>query len=174
MIKVNTSALQASLEKAKNEIKRKLENMVKEFTYQSSVIFIDNTPYGDSDTYASLYNNPRRLAFFPSASEGSAKSGWYVGITEPALDPYPSPTTEDAGEIKDRARIDVREYRLGEKVFIANYVPYVASEGWLMPHFGSLEGGYSKSQAPQGIWKPSMVEIQRLLGQDLQRYYDSK
>lgn len=174
MIKVNTSALEASLEKAKLEIKRKLENMVKEFTYQSTIIFIDKTPYGDSETYANFYNSPARLAFFPTGEAGSARAGWFVGVGEPNLDPYPSPTSEDASDIKSRANTDAQEYNLGERVFIANYVPYVVKSGWPYPQFKSLEEGASRTQAPQGIWVPSMVEIQRLLNQNLQRYYDSK
>jgi hypothetical protein len=170
MLKVNTEALEQSLEKAKLEIKRKLENMVKEFTYKS--IFIDNTPYGNSETYADLYNNPLRLKYFPTGKEGSAKAGWMVGVGEPSLDPYPSPESDsNALDAKAEAMLDAQEYKLGEKVYIANYVPYVGKNNWLLPWSKSLEGGASKD-APEGIRKPSIMDIQRIYQHDLQRMYN--
>lgn len=171
MIKADVSQLQKSLEEAKKLIKARLENMVKEFVYESSVKFIDNTPYGDAVANERYYNMESRLEYL-SPVQGTAKAGWEVGFNESNSNPFPSPaSSEEALDVKQKIAAKVKTYQLGDTVYLTNAVPYVANTGWTLPNFGSLEGGYS-AQAPQGIMKPSTTEVLSLYNSDLQRLYN--
>lgn len=167
----NTDEIAKQLEEYSKEVERKLRNMVKSFVYEVTVKVIDNTPYGDSEKYSYFYNIPTRLQFLP-ATEGTAKGGWFVGINEDYSMSFPSQaSSKEADEIKYRAKAGTTYYKLGDTVYIANSVPYVANSGWTWRQFGALEDGYS-DQAPNGIMKPTIADVQNSIESDLKRYYD--
>jgi hypothetical protein len=166
----DTSKLEQSLKKFHEEAVRKMEGMVQIFAYQVTFEAIENTPFGDDQTYAPLYNLRSRLAVLPPEA-GSAKGGWTISFNGPTKIIFPERATdENAVNIKSNADIDSQKYRLGDDVYIMNSVRYVASEGWTLPKFGALENGYS-AQAPYGIMEPTLHAIYGIYASSLNEYY---
>lgn len=169
--KSNIKEVIADFEKFQKENDVRLKNMVIGFSVDVVNFAINTTPFGE---YNSLYDIPNRIAFFTgSTSPGMAKAGWIVDfntsrdITTPD---YPAESA-DASSIKLRNEADLQRYTLGDTVLITNSVPYVATEGFVIAGFGSLEGGYSK-QAKEGITKPTLAEITSVFQLNLQTYYN--
>ena len=170
MITVDSKALLNDLQMFYMDTVRRMEAMVAGFAYEVTLAAIDNTPFGDDIKYASLYSLPSRLKYLP-ARAGSAKGGWVIGMNAPDGDMFPAQaTSQEATNIKNTARWDASRYKLGDTVFITNYVPYVGSDGWTFPSFKSLESGYSPN-APLGIMSPTLENIQATYKIDLMRYY---
>jgi hypothetical protein len=171
-IACDTSKLEESLKKFHKEAIRKMEGMVSTFSYWVTWEAIENTPIGDDQTYAALYNVKERLRVL-SPEAGSAKGGWTISFNAPTRIIFPERATDsNAQNIKSNADIDSEKYKLGDTVFIMNSVRYVASEGWTLPQFGSLENGYS-SQAPNGIMEPTLHAIYGIYRSDLKSYYEA-
>ena len=55
MISIDVSKLVQELKDYKIDVQRRLENMVRGFTYEFAMIAIDNTPLGDDEKYLALY-----------------------------------------------------------------------------------------------------------------------
>jgi hypothetical protein len=174
MVTCDTSKLEKQLQEFHAQAVKKMQQMVVMFSYEIAVEAIENTPFG---TFNAMYELKSRLKYLP-AEVGSAKGGWNismgkaVSIINPSID---RADDEGAWNVKDRAWNAVRQYKLGDSIFITNAVPYVASEGFTRPWFGSLEGGYSP-QAPEGIMKPTFGMIQSVFskGASLVQYYNHK
>jgi len=168
---LTTDKLLAELEQYKLEVQRKLTGMVQKFAYSFAVAAIHNTPVGNSEQYAGLYNLRSRLnaGFTPVA--GHAKAGWWmtmnyqkIGGARAEADPTGTVT---AGRMQEQSK----GFKLGDTVYLTNITPYVATPGWSNPMFGSLEQGYSR-QAPQGIALPTIADIETIYRQDLVRFYN--
>ncbi len=172
-ISCDTSKLEQSLKKFHDEAVRKLEGMVQIFSYWVTWEAIENTPIGNiTESNEWMYNLPSRLRVLP-AEVGSAKGGWTISFNGPTRIIFPERATdENAENIKNNADVDSSKYKLGDTVYIMNSVRYVASEGWTLPKFGSLEGGYS-SQAPNGIMEPTLHAIYGIYRSDLKSYYEA-
>jgi len=172
MISCDTSKLEADLKKFKEEATRKLEGMVEIFTYNLTVEAIDNTPIGQLNEGTDwMYNLPSRLRVLP-AEPGSAKGGWTISFNGPTRIIFPERATDsNAYNIKSNADVASKGYKLGDVVYVMNSVRYVATEGWTLPKFGSLENGYS-SQAPNGIMKPTLDAVMNIYSLDLKKYYE--
>lgn len=172
----DTSKLEQSLKKFHEEAVRKMEGMVKIFAYKVTFEAIENTPFGDDQTYAVLYNNFIRLKTLP-AEAGSAKGGWTISFNAPTKIIFPERASdENAVNIKNNADIDSQRYKLGDDVYIMNSVRYVASDGWPYDTYKngtpvrSLESGASQ-QAPFGIMEPTLHAIYGIYTSSLNEYY---
>jgi hypothetical protein len=170
-ITCDTSKLEQSLKKFHEEAVRKMQGMVQKFAYKITQEAIDNTPIGTlTEQNEWMYNLPSRLRVLPP-EVGSAKGGWTISFNAPTRIIFPERASDaSAQNIKTNAEIASRSYKLGDDVYIMNSVRYVASEGWTLPKFGSLEGGYSE-QAPYGIMEPTLHAIYGIYTSELNQYY---
>lgn len=178
MISVDISKLKSELEKFHKETVRKLEGMVELFVYNVTFSAIENTPFGDDDAYAKLYNHPARLAITKNARAGLAKGGWVIEMNKPYTSQwFMQADNEVAENVKWAADQRSQNYKLGDTVYITNNVPYVANDGWVYETYKngnpvkSLESGAS-SQAPQGIMKPTVDSIMNVYSLNLKQYYE--
>ena len=166
----DTSKLEQSLKKFREEAVRKMEGMVQIFAYKVTFEAIENTPYGDSDLYFNYYNLRSRLKWF-LPYEGSAKGGWTISMNQPTKILVPERAdSREAINIKQNADNDSMLYKLGDTVYIMNSVPYVNTPGFTIASFDSLENGYS-AQAPFGIGEPTLHAIYGIYASELNEYY---
>jgi hypothetical protein len=171
VITVDSKKCLVSLIEARNTIKKKLENVVRGFAYEMALTAIQNTPIG---TFNQRYKLDSRVKFFRGVAKvGAAKGGWTIGF-----DSTPNPTFDYASGAgasniisKIQSKSSGLKYNLGEKVYIANYVPYLTKEGFTLKNFSSLENGYSK-QAPQGIMIPTLTQTMGAFSVNLKKYYE--
>ena len=169
----DTSKLEQSLKKFHEEAVRKMQGMVQLFSYWVTWEAIENTPMGEvTEANQWMYNLPSRLRVLP-AEAGSAKGGWTISFNAPTRIIFPERANdENAQNIKSNADTDSEKYKLGDVVYIMNSVRYVASEGWTLPKFGSLENGYS-SKAPYGIMEPTLHAVYGIYRSNLKSYYEA-
>ncbi len=155
MITANFAEVAASLRKAKEEIDRKLENMVRQFAYHVTLTAIENTPLGDSITYYKYYQR-RQKATGLQPVEGFAQGSWQVN-TDGSFSIQETYSGAEAGVL---AKSNLSSYKLGQSVYIGNMGYYIQV----------LENGYS-DQAPMGIMQPTSNQIVGVLQADLVRFY---
>lgn len=158
-ITANIDALQKSLEEAKKEINKKLEGMVKKFSYWVTVSATNYTPLGDSNKFADLYKL-REKNYGLKPEEGFARGSWQISL-DGTLDTQELYGIGSANAAIDVAIINLMNYSLGETVLIGNTGPYVQK----------LEDNYSKQTNGQGIVQPTMEMITRVYQLDLDSYY---
>jgi hypothetical protein len=177
-VSCDTSKLEQSLKKLHEEAVRKMQGMVQIFSYKVTFEAIENTPFGDDQAYAVLYNNRARLAVLPPEA-GSAKGGWTISFNGPTRIIFPERATdENAQNIKNNADIASQGYKLGDDLYIMNSVRYVASDGWPYDTYKngspvrSLESGAS-TQAPFGIMEPTLHAIYGIYRSELKSYYEA-
>lgn len=170
MINVKYEKVLQQLENHVKTVERKLTNMVRLFAYEFAVTAVNNTPYGDDEQYVMQYNNPSRLRYMPAVA-GHAKGGWAIETVSMSGNMFPDiASSAEAPNVKQRLETEARQYKLGETVFLTNFVPYVTQRNWPEQGYGSLEEGYSP-QAPLGISKPTIAEILQVYKQRLDFYY---
>ena len=154
MISIDVSKLVQELKDYKIEVQKRLENMVRGFTYEFAMIAIDNTPLGDDEKYLALYK--RRTYLQPQA--GFAQGSWQVPAdmngTLEQQDLYSGSAALSA------IRTHMLNYKLGETFVLGNTGPYIAQ----------LENGYS-NQAPDGIMAPTIDQMLAAYKVNLTRYY---
>lgn len=176
-ITCDTSKLEESLKKFHEEAVRKMEGMVEIFSYKVTFEAIENTPFGDAQEYAALYNNPARMSVLKNANAGMAKGGWVIEMNKPYTSNwFMQADTENAENVKWAANQRSMNYSLGDTVYITNNVPYVSSDGWPYETYKSgapvrsLESGAS-DQAPYGIMEPTLHAIYGIYRSELNEYY---
>ena len=180
MISCDTSKLEAELKKFHEEAVRKLEGMVEIFSYKIAFQAIENTPFGDSDAYSSLYRNKIRLDLVhQDADAGRAKGGWVIQMNKPYTSWwFMKADSELASNVKWANDARSENYKIGDTVYITNNVPYVATDAWPYPTYRngqpvmSLESGASQ-QAPQGIMQPTLNEIMGVNQLQLNQFYEA-
>lgn len=156
MISIDVSKLVQELKDYKIEVTKRLENMVRGFTYEFAMIAIDNTPLGDDKKYAALYQ--RRTYLQPKA--GFAQGSWQVPTdmngTLEQQDLYSGSAALSA------IQTHMLNYKLGETFVLGNTGPYIQA----------LESGKgSKIQAPNGIMAPTIDQMLAAYKVNLTRYY---
>lgn len=156
-IKADTNALEMSLMKAAGMIALRMKQMVTGFSYEFTLTAIQNTPLGDADMYSELYKI-RQLKYGLEPTEGFAQGSWQVDY-DTSFVPQELYSGADAGAA---AKINLMNYNLGQKVYIANKGPYIVA----------LENGYS-DQASDGIMKPTMEQVLSSYKIDLKRHYSN-
>lgn len=158
-ITANIDALQKSLEEAKKEVAKKLEGMVKKFSYWVTVSATNYTPLGDSEKYSNLYKlREERYGLKPE--EGFARGSWQISL-DGTLDVQELYGPGSNSVAVDAAIINLMNYSLGETVLIGNTGPYIQK----------LEDNYSKRTNGQGIMQPTLEMITRVYQLDLDSYY---
>jgi len=80
MLSLDASNTLSDLQKYFEEVTRKLEHMVRGFSYIISQHAIANTPLGDSERYFKLYQS-RQIRFGLEPQEGFARGSWQVNST---------------------------------------------------------------------------------------------
>lgn len=160
-IKADTTALEMSLMKAAGTIALRLKQMVTGFSYEFTLTAIQNTPLGDARTHMARYIK-RYNETGLSPIEGFARGSWQIDfdgniqMQRPLYGP-------DSGQVAgSAAKINLMNYNLGQKVYIANIGPYIIE----------LENGYS-DQASDGIMKPTMEQVLSSYKIDLKRHYSN-
>lgn len=159
MVKVDASATLADLEKYILETTRKLENMVKGWAYEFTLLNAENTPVGD---YTSLFTNrkygdyyrARELEYGIPFDVGYHQGAWSADVND---DIEFSTAINSLSQVGTFAKQGVANYKLGDTV-------YVGAEG---PGFDSLENGGSQ-QAPSGIKVKVLADMFKI---DIQKYY---
>lgn len=154
MITADVSKLVEQLKQYHLDCVKRMENMVRGFTYEFAMIAIDNTPLGDDEKYAALYK--RRTYLQPIA--GFAQGSWQVPADmNSSLDQQDLYSGSGAlGAIKTH----MLNYTLGETFVLGNTGPYITQ----------LNEGYS-DQAPEGIMKPTIDQMLAAYKVNLVRYY---
>jgi hypothetical protein len=158
MVSADTDKLLKELQEFYKETVRRMENMVRGFSYEIAVTAIQNTPLGDSVLYRELYMS--RQAPLPQV-EGLARGGWQVS-NDGTLEFQSALYGRDSGSAAaSAAKIHLMNYKLGEVVLIGNKGPYIAM----------LEDNYSDQTAGQGIMQPTISSIMAVQQASLLRHY---
>lgn len=159
MIKCDVTDFIKSLELLHQDVVRRLEQMVRGFTYEFALIAIENTPIGDDVTYANLYKSREKYTGL-SPVAGFAQGSWQVPDTVGgSLDFQELYSGTAASSV---VRTHMMNYTLGETITLGNQGPYI----------GLLNNGYS-DQAPEGIIKPTIEQILSTYKIDLVRNYQA-
>lgn len=152
MITADISKTIESLKKAHAEIVRRMENMVRGFAYEFAVTAVANTPLGDDEKYAKLYQ--RRTYLQPIA--GFAQGSWQYSESSNLAEQ----DTYSGSEALQKIQGKLSGYKLGESFVIGNTGPYIIN----------LENG-SSDQAPDGITRPTIDQVMSAYKINLVRYY---
>ena len=136
---------------------RRMENMVRGFSYIISKTAIENTPIGDAEEYFDLYQ--RRLTdgsgLKPEA--GWARGSWQVNETGQ----FSIQQVYSAGEALNLIKADLGSYKLGDTLYIGNTGYYIRL----------LENNSSKQTNNLGIMQPTLDSIMQTYKVDLPRLY---
>ena len=136
---------------------RRMENMVRGFSYIISKTAIENTPIGDAEEYFDLYQ--RRLTdgsgLKPEA--GWAKGSWQVNETGQ----FSIQQVYSAGEALNLIKADLGSYKLGDTLYIGNTGYYIRL----------LENNSSKQTNKLGIMRPTLASITQTYKVDLPRLF---
>lgn len=158
-ITCDTSQLEQSLKKFHEEAVRKMEGMVRKFSYIVAWTAIDNTPLGDSVKWEALYLlRQKNIGLEPI--EGFAKGSWRVS-TDGTLEMqtlYGQDSDEMAASL---IQSDLMTYKLGETVMISNFGPYILE----------LENNFTRYNKQQPIVQPTMESVYRTYQLSLDDYY---
>lgn len=163
MLRANTDAAVASLANFEIEMKRKLEGMVERFVIDVGSTAIEKTPLGDEIKFASLYKW-RNKVYNLAEIRGFAKGSWKVSATDDLV--VQELYSGDAAA--KLIQTEAKTYKLGQTVYISNVGPYIGILN--NPKDG---GGFQKGspQAPEGITKPTLSQVQAVYRADLPNYY---
>ncbi len=173
MLTSNADDIAKQLQEHAKKVRLKLENMVQGFASEVAGAASANTPVGNAgdlewglnnsngsaSTYADLYLRRSESPYFIEAEVGFHSGAWrYSENQNLVFDPNIYPEEQVTADTLKEARAN---YRLGNTFYI----------GAVGPGYGELQKG-SSMQAPDGITKPTIQQIQVTYSADLKRYYD--
>lgn len=145
------------------DVEKRMENMVRQFSYGVASSAVDYTPLGDSEKYANLYQM-RQQVWGLKPMEGYARGSWQVSL-DGSLDRQELYGLGSGEVALGAVDTHLRNYKLGEDVLIGNPAHYIGQlEG--------LTGVPSSRQAPQGIMKPATEKIMGFYALKLDDYYN--
>lgn len=160
MIKCDTSELEKSLMEFHEQAVKKMQGMVKIFSYMVSLTAIDNTPLGDSIKFETLYLS-RQASLGLEPIEGFAKGSWRVSLDDSIE--MQTLYGQNSGEMAESIiKSDLDAYKIGETVMISNYGPYIMQ----------LENHYSRYNKHQPIMQPTVDSVMRTYSLNLVDYYE--
>lgn len=160
----NSTELEKQLIALTAEVEKRLENMVKQFSYGVASSAIDYTPLGNAAKYPSQYAQ-RQQIWGLQPREGYARGSWQVAL-DGTLDKQELYGTGSGGKALDAVDTHLRNYKLGEDILVGNPAHYIGNlEG--------LNGPPSSKWAPQGIMKPATDKIMNIYAIRLDDYYNS-
>jgi len=160
MITCDTSVLEAELKKFHEEATKKLEGMVRKFSYVVSLTAIDNTALGDSLKWESLYEL-RQKTIGLEPIEGFAKGSWRVSM-DGTLEMQSLYGQNSDEMVESIIQSDLSAYKLGETVMISNFGPYILQ----------LENNYQRYGKGQPIIEPTIESVMRTYQLHLDDYYN--
>jgi len=165
MITCDTAALLADLDKFHKEATRKMKGMAREFAESVAFVAIENTPIGDSIANSRWYKerstNPSNQSYGLQPIEGFAKGSWRADL-DGSLEMQEFYTATAGAMALSSVKASLGDYKLGDKIMISNYGPYIES----------LENNYSPKTRGEGIVKPTMDTIWRTYQMKLDDYYN--
>ena len=157
MISADVSKVIEELKAYHQDTIRRMENMVRGFSYIISKTAIENTPIGDAEEYFDLYQ--RRLTdgsgLKPEA--GWARGSWQVNETGQ----FSIQQVYSGGEALNLIKADLGSYKLGDTLYIGNTGYYIRL----------LENNSSKQTNNLGIMQPTLDSIMQTYKVDLPRLY---
>ena len=157
MISADVSKVLEELKAYHADTIRRMENMVRGFSYIISKTAIENTPIGDAKKYFDLYQ--RRLTdgsgLKPEA--GWAKGSWQVNETGQ----FSIQQVYSGGEALNLIKADLGSYKLGDTLYIGNTGYYIRL----------LENNSSKQTNKLGIMQPTLDSVMRTYQVDLPRLF---
>lgn len=166
MIKANTEELLKSLNDFRVGNKNKMQGMVSIFVYKATEYAIGNTPLGDDLTYANLYakretdSNWQSYGLYPF--EGFARGSWRVALDGKREMQYIYGSNSGAYALQE-VQGSMKAYKLGDKVYISNYGPYIKD----------LEQNSSKQTNGEGIMAPTIDSVLRIASMSLKTFYEN-
>ena len=135
---------------------RRMENMVRGFSYIISKTAIENTPRGDAKTFFKLYEQrKKRIRLEPI--EGFAKGSWQVNTSGQ----FSVQQVYSGGEALNLISTDLNSYKLGDTLYIGNRGFYI----------DMLENNYSSQTQGMGIMQPTLDSIMQTYKVDLPRLF---
>ena len=160
MISANTDQILKELEDYYRDTVRRLENMVKGFSYIISQEAISNTPIGDAEKFANLYRyRQSRTGLQPK--EGFARGSWQVNTSgEFSLQEIYG--TSSGTEALTLIKTDLESYKLGQTLYIGNTGYYIKA----------LENNSSSQTNGLGIIQPTVSSIMQTYQVDLPRLFN--
>jgi hypothetical protein len=160
----NSNDLLKQLEALAGEVEKRLENMVKQFSYGVASSAIDYTPLGDAAKYPALYEQ-RQQIWGLRPEEGYARGSWQVAL-DGTLDKQELYGAGSGATALGAVNTHLRNYKLGEDILVGNPAHYIGNlEG--------LQGSPSSLQAPQGIMKPATDKIMNIYAIRPPDYYNA-
>ena len=159
MISADVSKVLEELKAYHADTVRRLENMVRGFSYIISKEAIEKTPIGDAEVYLSLYKKRQREIGL-DVIEGVAKGGWQVN-TSGNFEPQFIYTVFSGKIAYSLIKTSLKDYKLGDTVFVGNKGFYIKL----------LENNYSSQTNNLGIMQPTLDSIMQTYKVDLPRLY---
>lgn len=156
MISVDVSKVLEELKAYQQDTVRRLENMVRGFSYIISKTAIANTPLGDAEEYFKLYElRQKRTGLEPT--EGFARGSWQVNTSGQ----FSVQAVYSGGEALSLISTDLNSYKLGDTLYIGNRGFYIKM----------LENNYSDQTQGMGIMQPTLDSIMQTYKVDLVRLF---
>ena len=156
-ITLDTSALLKELQQYHTDAIRKMEFMVRSFSYKLTMRAIENTPLGDSDKFAKYY---KARTYLPQ-EEGIARGNWQFSIND-VFNLQLISGEASGNEALDHEKSQAMVYKLGDTFYIGNAAPYISA----------LEADHSIQTSGKGIMQPTMDDITGAYSADFQYYYN--
>lgn len=159
MISVDVSKVLEELKAYQQDTVRRLENMVRGFSYIISKTAIENTPLGDAEEYFKLYElRQNRTGLEPT--EGFARGSWQVNTTG-QFSMQAIYGANSGSEALTLIKTDLESYKLGDTVYVGNKGFYIRL----------LENNYSSQTNNLGIMQPTLDSIMQTYQVDLVRLF---
>jgi len=160
----NADEISEQLAKLALDVEKRMENMVRQFSYGVASSAIDYTPLGDAETNAGLYQQ-RQQIWGLKPEEGYARGSWQVAL-DGTLDKQELYGQGSGATALGAVDTHLRNYKLGEDILIGNPAHYIGIlEG--------LTGKPSSKWATQGIMKPATDKIMNIYALKLDDYYNA-
>ena len=156
MISADVAKVLEELKAYQQDTVRRLENMVRGFSYIISKTAIANTPLGDAEEYFKLYElRQKRTGLEPI--EGFARGSWQVNTSGQ----FSMQAVYSGSEALTLIKTDLGSYKLGDTLYIGNRGFYIRM----------LENNYSDQTQGMGIMQPTLDSIMQTYKVDLVRLY---
>ena len=157
MISADVSKVIEELKAYHQDTIRRMENMVRGFSYIISKTAIENTPIGDAKEYFDLYQRRLTDGSGLKPESGWARGSWQVNETGQ----FSIQQVYSAGEALNLIKADLGNYKLGDTLYIGNTGYYIRL----------LENNYSSQTNNLGIMQPTLESVMQTYKVDLPRLY---
>lgn len=159
MISVDVSKVLEELRAYHQDTVRRLENMVRGFSYIISKTAIENTPLGSAEEFFKLYER-RQNTLGLDPVEGFARGSWQVNTTG-QFSMQAIYGANSGSEALTLIKTDLESYKLGDTVYVGNKGFYIRL----------LENNYSSQTNNLGIMQPTLDSIMQTYQVDLVRLF---